>query len=253
MRILVTFAVEAEFAPWRKLREFKRISASPLPSNFVSSFRTDIEHQLFVLLTGIGEAGTQASLKQSGFLEQVKPDCMISSGLAGALKESFLPGVVVVPTNVRTLNNHANVDSDYELREEAIQLGAVPIDNLITVDRLVKTAEEKARLSCFGEAIDMESAIVMSRFAGVGVPSMALRAISDGSSEDLPLDFDRCFTPQGAIKPMSLVRQVVRRPDNLPSLIRFGRQSYRAAQMLAEFLEKFVLALPVGAEKAAKA
>jgi len=24
MRILVTFAVEAEFAPWRKLREFKK-------------------------------------------------------------------------------------------------------------------------------------------------------------------------------------------------------------------------------------
>jgi len=32
MRILVTFAVEAEFAPWRKLRDLRVMKVAKLPS-----------------------------------------------------------------------------------------------------------------------------------------------------------------------------------------------------------------------------
>src|SRR5262249_20139654 len=152
------------------------------------------------------------------------------------------------PTKTRTLKNHANVDSDVPVRELAIRLGAAPINVLVTLDRLVKTAEEKSQLSFYGEAVDMESAIVMSRFASFGVHTMALRVISDGAGEDLPIDFDKCLTSQGAIRPMSLVNQIVKRPDNLPNLIRFGKQSYKAAQGLAEFLEKLVPSVPAFCE-----
>jgi hypothetical protein len=129
----------------------------------------------------------------------------------------------------------------------------MPIENLITLDRLAKTVEEKSRLAFFGEAVDMESAIVMSRFAFAGISVLALRVVSDAANEDLPLDFDRCLTPQGAIKPMSLVNQIVKRPDNLPNIVRFGRQSHQAGQTLAAFLERFVPAIPVLFERFAKA
>jgi nucleoside phosphorylase len=254
MRILVTFAVEAEFAPWRKLRKFVAVSSdTKQPLQFSSHFQTDADHEIVVVLTGIGETISEESLKSSGLLAHLGPEVMISSGFAGALKEKFSPGTIVAPVKVRTLKNHANVDAESGLRQEAVRLGASPIDNLITLDRLVKTAEEKSQLSFFGEAIDMESAIVMSRFATTGAQVMALRVISDGAAEDLPLDFDRCLTPQGAIRPMSLVNQIVKRPENLPNLIRFGRQSYKAAQTLAEFLEKFVLSVPAVCERLSKA
>ena len=68
---------------------------------------------------------------------------------------------------------------------------------------------------------------------------------------DLPIDFDRCLTPQGAIKPMSLINAIVRRPSKLPNLVRFGRQSNQAAQRLASFLDDFIAALPVAQEKVA--
>ena len=90
----------------------------------------------------------------------------------------------------------------------------------------------------------MESAIIMSHCAASAIPSVTIRAVSDAADEDLPLDFERFLTPQGAIKPMSLVNAIVRRPGKLPGLVRFGRQSNQAAQKLVAFLDDFVAALP---------
>jgi nucleoside phosphorylase len=254
MRVLVTFAVEAEFAPWRKLRKFRKLSSNAsTPREFASTLETSMEHEISVLLTGIGETASLQALVGSSSLKAAKPDILISSGFAGALKPEIVPGTIVTPAKTRTLKNHANVDSDTLLRDEAIRLGAMPIENLITLDRLAKTVEEKSRLAFFGEAVDMESAIVMSRFAFAGISVLALRVVSDAANEDLPLDFDRCLTPQGAIKPMSLVNQIVKRPDNLPNIVRFGRQSHQAGQTLAAFLERFVPAIPVLFERFAKA
>jgi adenosylhomocysteine nucleosidase len=252
MRILVTFAVEAEFAPWRKLRKFRKLS-SRARFEFVSALEAGEGHEISVLLTGIGETTSEKTLGCSTFLETRKPDLLISSGFAGALSPALSPGAVIAPAKVRTLKNHGNVDADRALRDEAVRLGALPIENLITLDRLAKTAQEKARLSFCGEAVDMESAIVMSRFATAGIPTVAVRAVSDAADEDLPLDFDRCLTPQGAIKAMNLVNQIVKRPDNLPNIVRFGRQSQQAGHVLASFLEKFVLGIPTLHERFAKA
>src|SRR5579859_2802678 len=217
MRVLVTFAVEAEFAPWRKLRKFKKLAAG---DDDVAQFlsESDRDPEVGVLLTGIGESAASAAVESSRFLTDLKPDLLVSSGFAGALSPALAAGTVIVPEKVRTLKNHANVDSNLLARDAAIQAGASGIYNLITVERLVKTAEEKSRLAFFGEAVDMESAIVMARFAQLGVPALALRAISDIANENLPLDFDRCLTPQGAIKPLNLVNQIVRSPSHLPDI-----------------------------------
>src|SRR5467141_2617724 len=171
MRILVTFAVQAEFAPWRKLREFKKRPVEKGPTlQRVSSSRTTFgDNDVEVLLTGIGNAACGVTLAKNSFLRDGKPDLVISSGLAGALKEGLKPGELIVPRKARTLRNDSNADSDSVFRERAIQQGALPIKTLITVDRIVPTAEEKARLAFFGEAVDMESAIIMSHFAAANV------------------------------------------------------------------------------------
>ncbi|PYT81437.1 MAG: hypothetical protein DMG40_09800 [Acidobacteria bacterium] len=241
MRILVTFALEAEFAPWRKLRSFDR---KPLANGRITFFCGAFgEDSVEVLLTGIGGLRCEETLEAYDALLGGKPDCLISSGLAGALKNVLKPGDLFVPETVRTLKNDANTQSDIILREGAVLKGAVPINTLITMTRLVSTAEEKCRLAFFGEAIDMESAVIMAHFADAAVPKVVIRAISDAASEDLPIDFDRCVTPQGAIKPLSLVNAIVRRPGNLPNLVRFGRQSSVAARKLADFLDQFVVAI----------
>jgi adenosylhomocysteine nucleosidase len=246
MRILVTFAVEAEFAPWRKLRRFVKTSnANPTFPEATACFQTEVAaHQVEVALTGIGKACCERIFNDKRF-PSMKPDVVISSGLAGALRETLQTGDLVVARKSRTLRNDANVDADPLLLERASEQGAVPIETLITVDRIVPTAEEKSRLAFFGQAVDMESALILANFGNLGIPVLALRAISDAANEDLPLDFDRCLTPQGGIKPMSLINQIVRRPGNLPNLVRFGRQSHQAAQKLVEFLDNFLPTIPV--------
>lgn len=247
MRILVTFAVEAEFGSWRKRRKFRADPQEDAPNVLFASAAWG--NQIDVLLTGIGRSQVERSVVRSAVFQNRKPDLVISSGLAGALRGTLSPGDLVVPQKARTLRNDANADADHVLRDHAIRKGALPIETLITADHIVATAKEKEKLSFFGEAVDMESALIMSYFAAAGVPTVTVRAISDSADEDLPIDFDRCLTPQGTVKPMSLVNAIVRSPGNIPNLIRFGRQSHRAAQRLAEFLDEFVAALPVIQEK----
>src|SRR5260370_29252508 len=253
MRILVTFAVEAEFAPWRKLRKFDLMRLGPRgASEFTQLWETLIgDTCVSVYLTGIGHGLPREAMEMREIFLTSKLDLAISSGLAGALKQGLKPGDLIVPQKVRTLRNDANADSYLVFRERAIQQGALPIETLITMDRIVPTAEVNARLSFFGEAVDMESAMVMSHFVAASTPVLTIRAISDSADEDLPIDFDRCLTPQGTIKPMSLVNAIVRRPGKLPNLVRFGRQSNQAAQRLAGFLDEFIAALPVANEKVA--
>src|ERR1700757_4073571 len=95
MKILVTFAVDAEFAPWRKLRNFRSIDYDGLPLR-----RTDIaDAEVTVLLTGIGgEVGAQAMGLMMQMADQDRYfDICISSGLAGALDEELAPGDIIAP------------------------------------------------------------------------------------------------------------------------------------------------------------
>lgn len=246
MRVLVTFAVEAEFAPWRKLRKFKK---GALGENSKTSgppgFTGEVEdNRIQILLTGMGRKTCEESLATVDFDRGERPDLVISSGLAGALREDFNPGTVVVPQRVRTLNNDADGTADANFLGRAVQAGATRIETLVTAKQLVQTAEEKKRLSFFGEAVDMESAYVFAKCALASVPCIAIRGISDAADEDLPIDFDRCLTPQGGVRPMQLVNTLVELPSRLPKLIRFGRQSIQATGRLVEFLDRFVAALP---------
>ncbi len=242
MRILVTFAVEAEFAPWRRLREFAK--SHELASSYAgatAAYAAKAAHdRIEILLTGIGRESCERIFANHQIAPGDRPDIVISSGLAGALRQNFKPGDLVVARTTRTLNNESNVDSDLSYLRLAKNSGAIPIDTLITTDRIVSTAAEKSRLAYSGEVVEMESAVILSHFARLGVPVLALRGISDSANEDLPLDFDRCLTPQGDIKPMNLINQIVRRPGNLRNLVRFGRQSSQAAQNLAQFMNRFV-------------
>src|ERR1700758_4803387 len=111
MRILVTFAVEAEFSPWRKLRRFAKTQGpNGTARSGVSCYSAGLgEHNVEAFLTGIGKASGDKLLGQVG---TAKPDLVISSGLAGALRSELKPGDVVVPRTMRTLRNDSNATSD---------------------------------------------------------------------------------------------------------------------------------------------
>src|SRR2546430_17683026 len=77
LRIIVTFAVRAEFSPWRRLRRFKRVNGNSI---YLSQSGGD---DIYAVVTGIGTRGTREELRK---LFDRPVDICVVSGLAGRLK-----------------------------------------------------------------------------------------------------------------------------------------------------------------------
>ena len=168
---------------------------------------------------------------------------ILSSGLAGSLKREYGPEEIVVPKKVGTQRDASGILLPTGPVSFAESRGAKVIATLLTSDHIIGTQEEKNRLAIFGEAVDMESFHVASAFTDEAVPVAVIRAISDGSEEDLPVDFTKCLTSDGRVRPGALLKELLERPAQVPELIRFGRQSRSAARKLSSFLDSFILAL----------
>jgi len=246
MKVLVTFAVEAEFAPWRMLRSFKSIRINKEHwSKGVDVCEAQIgQCTVWVFLTGIGikcfDFGAACCLEDAGL------DVVLSSGLAGSLKPEIGPGEVVASRRVGTLRDASGLPMTPEILDCAERRGARLIDLLLTSDHIIETQEEKTRLAVFGEGVDMESFHVARQFSGDNIPVAVVRAISDGNDEDLPVNFEKCLTPQGHIKVAPLLREVIARPKKVPELIRFSLQSRNASRKLTSFLDGLIESLTPG-------
>lgn len=245
MRILVTFAVEAEFAPWLALRKFH--PRTLVPGHWSAGLKVyEAEsgaNTVWVHLTGIG-AGMRKGLFPLGTCaRQAGVDVLISSGLAGSLKKELKVGQVIAPRRIGTLRDAAGVEAHGGLVQFAARSGAKLVEVLLTADHIVETSEEKSRLAFWGDAVDMESHAIMRELSGEGIPSVTIRSLSDASDEDLPIDFNACLTSEGNVKPLPLLKRLLKRPVKAVDLVRFGVRSKRSARNLAEFLDRFVAAL----------
>ena len=92
MRILVTFAVEAEFAPWRKLRTLEPVNLQGL-----EMFRTHIGRATVdFLVTGMGMAGVMRQHYPRALLYPAVLGLLIAFGAILVISPSVFPVVLVV-------------------------------------------------------------------------------------------------------------------------------------------------------------
>ena len=202
----MTFAVDAEFAPWRKLRRFEKRKQEN--SDFFSTKIADVE--LNVLMTGIG--GKKAWVEAARGLWGGKIDLCVSSGLAGALKLEHKIGEVLAAESVYVADWKNLISCDSRLAADAAACGARIVKHFYSSDHVVMRAEEKRTLGLRADAVDMESAVVLSETAAFGAKGIAIRVISDAADEDLPLDFDRVTTDSGDVSMKRVLGQVAQNP-----------------------------------------
>jgi len=231
MKVLVTFAVEAEFAPWRKLRQFSESNVGDIRA-YSAQMR---DGELIVLLTGVG--GRRAWAEATKVIWDGNVDVCISSGLAGALREKHRPGDVLAAREVHATNWKKVIPSDIALLELANACGARIADAFYSVDRILVRSSEKSELRAKADAVEMESGDIMLEAVAFGAKVIAIRGISDAVEEDLPLDFNRSMSESGEVSLPKVLAQVAAHPGSIPALIRFGRQSRNAAQKLAIVLD----------------
>src|ERR1700734_2961130 len=89
MKVLITFALANEFAPWRKLRRFERVSGDAWDPTYTATIG---ECEVRVVVTGAGRFAAQRSLAHAF---DDAPEVCIASGLCGGLKSSYAPGDVL--------------------------------------------------------------------------------------------------------------------------------------------------------------
>ena len=233
MRILVTFAVEAEFAPWRSLRNLESVEVAGF-----GAFRAQVGRAAVdFVVTGMGvERAFQAS---KAVMAEGYQFC-VTSGFAGALSDKHVVGDILVAEGVQLLGKTKTLQCGRNLVYAARADGAKQVKLFLTSDHVVRTADEKRQLAPFADAVEMESFGVLSAAAEQERPAVAIRAISDDIRNDMPAIVETAVDEYGRVKVGGVVKHIARHPLQLPALIRLGRDSKTAAEALAHFLEAFI-------------
>src|SRR5579871_5929117 len=243
MFVLVTFAVDAEFAPWRELRRFRKVKLNEKHwSGGADVYESQVgDCCVWVSLTGMGIKSFD--FKSATCLRSAGLDAIISSGLCGGLSTRYRVGQIVAPKRITTMQDPIGLATSATLADLAERQGATIIEALLTSDRIIDSEAEKARLSRVADAVDMESFHIVHEFSLEAAPVTVIRSISDAANETLPLDFSKVLTPAGHVKVAPLMKELVSRPARIPHLIQFAKQSREAAKNLANFLDVFLRAL----------
>jgi len=241
LRILVTFALENEFAPWKSMHDFRAGEWGGMNAHLAEIGGAEVG----VILTG---AGPKRAAKVASRVMRAEGDSIglcISSGLAGALRTEFAVGQVlaaktVVPENVRTGSEVRVLPASGALISFAVDCGATAVGSFYTAERVIERAEEKRHLGATMDAVEMESFELMSEAVTSGIPAIAIRAISDSVDDDMPIDMTDIFTDEGQISMPRILAQAALNPQSISGLMKLGRNSKLAAESLAKFLDQYV-------------
>jgi nucleoside phosphorylase len=109
---------------------------------------------------------------------------------------------------------------------------------LLSIDRVISTAAEKAELGKRGaEAVEMEAAAVAARAREWQIPFYAVRVVTDTCDETFPLEFNQMRRQDGRFSRSRILGTALRRPFVVfPELIKLNKRTKRAAQALGDFL-----------------
>jgi adenosylhomocysteine nucleosidase len=149
--------------------------------------------------------GTRAAYLDARGAGVESASLVISAGVCGGLSPDLIEGDLVVPEAVvRATRRHATVALP-ELRRAG---------TLLTVDEIVATPEQKARLwvETGALACDMESAPILEWALARGVRAAVVRGVSDRASRGVSADLAAVVEPDGRVRTTRAVRVVLSRP-----------------------------------------
>lgn len=231
-KILVAFAMQQEFAPWRRRRRFRKITAS-VPSVYTVNFGST---EVYVALSGAGAPDAPALLEVT---KRLMPSAIVVTGVAAGLKPEWRPGHVLAAEEVSSPGGESRIRSAAELVDGAVQCGARRAPRLLTLPRIARSVAEKQTLSRRGDAADMESLPLMQLWSLIGIPALALRVILDPAEMPMTCDFEAAMDAHGQVRIARILRQLLRHPQQLADFLHLARESRRALAILARFLDRF--------------
>jgi len=157
---------------------------------------------------------------------------VLSFGIAGGLAPEIATGEVVVASAVWDDGTLWPVDAVW-LAGLSVRRGLMAASAGLLSDAAAKAALHR---SSGALAVDMESGAA-ARFARVrGLPFGVLRAVADGPQDVLPEAAAVGLNPNGSPAPGRVLAALLRRPGDLPALLRLASASAKAHAALRKVL-----------------
>ena len=190
--------------------------------------------ELLLARTGVGPDNAEAVARR--LFSEGPVAAALSVGVAAGLNPLLHAGDLLVGDRA-ILHRGGGATShsfscDARLQEWALTLvresgSRHSLGPIVTVERILLTAEEKHRVAAESGALaaDMESAAIASAASARAVPFLAIRAILDPVEEDLKIAFDQFLDGMGEPRPLLLARHILTHPLTLPSLVGLGRRT----------------------------
>jgi hopanoid-associated phosphorylase len=163
---------------------------------------------------------------------------VISIGLAGALSPLLKVGDVVIADQVMTGLEKWDCHEAWRVRLTS-RLPQAHQGQLFGSDVIIENAETKSGLhqATGALAVDIESQIAARFAASRNLPLAGLRVISDDATHVLPPAALVAMKPDGGIALSRVLGSLLRRPQQLPSLVRTARASNKAFAELLRCLD----------------
>ena len=155
-------------------------------------------------------------------------DGLISTGFCGGLEPSLQVCDIFVATEVVGVAPARTPASPRSFKT----------GKLLSIDRVVSTAQEKTQLGKGGaDAVEMEASAVAARAKTYEIPFYAVRVVTDTCEESFPLDFNQMRSGDGHFSRARIVGAALRKPARLfPELIKLNKRTKRASEALGDFL-----------------
>lgn len=185
----------------------------------------------------VGGPGDAAAARLPALIEGHRPAWVLSAGFAAGLAPGLKQFDLFRPSRVA---------------DESGRVARLSDDDgpaLITVDRILRTPEEKADLHrrTGADLADMETFPLAEACARAGIPLVSLRIISDAAEDPIPPEVAAVLKAGEGVKRWGAVAGAIfRRPTVVRDFWNLGRDGFQAAEKLADA----VVALVQGANPA---
>lgn len=151
---------------------------------------------------------------------------IISFGICAGLSPDVSPGACIIASEIITPDGHFPADCAWAIRMRGILPDAIhgPVAG---VNSVLRNGAEKsalhARTGAF--AADMESGVGAEIAQRHNLPFACLRCVADESVSDLPDAAIAALRENGTVDVAAVFGSMIRRPSQIPALIRLARES----------------------------
>ncbi len=169
----------------------------------------------------------EAGRRQVETLVEAGCEALVSFGICGGLSPHLSGGTIVVADRVVDANGGCWMpcgDWSRRIVQQLDRIGAVDPATVLGSDRMVCEPEDKEALwrRHAVAAVDMESHVIARVGARAGLPIAVVRAVVDTAAMRLPDAARVALDAEGNPRHAAVARALLRRPLQLPDLIRLA-------------------------------